>query len=288
MKDRIATTGPVGAYGNEASVSAAWPHGDRSMLATVMVFLAALMLLLVARPVQAQEAAYVLGPGDGLAVQVFGQDEFNLQTKVKADGTIVMPLIGKVQASGRTILTLADDITRQLEQGKFLQDPIVNVEITQYNSKYARVVGKVGTPMMLPLDRPYHVLDVLLRAGWVRENGSRYVLLHREGQEEPIRLDTDLLARAGPGSDVMVQPGDTLFVEAAEVVYLTGQVARPGAYQLEPGMTIAKLIAIAGGVGPTGSSKTFGVRRDEGKEQKVDDQFVLQKDDVVDVKERFF
>lgn len=236
----------------------------------------------------AAPTGYVLGPDDVISVVVYGQNEFNMQTRIKPDGTVVMPLIGKVPASGKTVITLADDIADRLEKGNYLRDPIVNVEIVQYNSRYVRVVGKVGSPTLIALDRPYQVLDVLLRAGWVRQDGSRYVLLRRASDGRQLKLDTDELARAVPGSEVYAEPGDTLFIEPAEVVYLTGQVARPGAYQLEPGMTIAKLIAKAGGVGPNGSSGKFGVKRAEGKEQSVDDQFVLQKDDVVNVKERLF
>lgn len=286
MMDRNAVAMPADALGGKGGRGAMGGfQPGRALLALALFVFAA---LLVAIPARAQDQGYILGAGDTLSVQVFGQEEFNLQTRIKPDGTISMPLIGTVPATGRTVLTLADEITRKLESGKYLRDPIVNIEVTQYNSKYARVVGHVGSPQMVALDRPYHVLDILLRAGWVRADGSRYVLLHREGGGEPIRLDTDELARAGAGSDVMVQPGDTLFIEAAEVVYLTGQVARPGAYHLEPGMTVAKLLAIAGGVGPTGSKSKFGLRRDEGKEQKVDDSFVLQKNDVVRVRERLF
>lgn len=258
--------------------------------------LAALVMVLApAAPSAAQPQAaaqvpsgYVLGPDDVISVMVYGQNEFNTQTRIKPDGSIVLPLIGKIPAAGKTVLTLADDIGRRLEQGNFLRDPIVNIEVTQYNSRFARVVGFVGTPALVPLDRPYQVLDVLLRSGWVRSGGSRYVLLRRAADGKQVRLDTDELARAGQGSEIYVQPGDTLFVEKADVVYLLGPVSRPGAYQLEPGMTIAKLIAMAGGVGPTGSSSKFEVRQGTAKEKTVDDKYVLQKDDVVTVKERLF
>lgn len=255
-----------------------------------LFMIAAMLTAFGVSPAAAQpgDPGYVLGMNDGLSVKVYGQSEFDVQTRVKPDGSIVLPLIGKIQAAGKTVLTLADDITRKLEGGNYLRDPVVNVEITQYNSKYVRVIGKVGSPQMVPLDRPYDLLDVLLRAGWVRADGSRYVLLRHASDNKQTRIDTDELARSGSAAPVLVQPGDTIFVEPAEVVYLTGQVQRPGAYQLEPNMTVAKLIAMAGGVGPTGSSSKFGLRRGSGKEQSVDDQFVLQKDDVVNVKERLF
>jgi polysaccharide export outer membrane protein len=82
----------------------------------------------------ASSPAYVLGPSDSITVLVYGQSEFNVQTRIKPDGSIVMPLIGKVQAQGKTVITLADEITRRLEAGNFLRDPIVNVEVNEYNS----------------------------------------------------------------------------------------------------------------------------------------------------------
>lgn len=252
-----------------------------------LMTLIVVMFGLALAPAAAQDGGYVLGPDDQISVVIYGQNEFNIQTRIKPDGSIVMPLIGKVQASGRTVIGLADDITRQLTAGNYLRDPIVNVEVLGYNSRYARVVGRVGSPQMIALDRPYRVLDVLLKAGWVRADGSRYVLLRREADNKQLRLDTDTLARGGENADIYVQPGDTLFVEAAEVVYLTGHVARPGAYQLEPGMTVAKLVAMAGGVAPGGNSGKFGLKRGT-DDQSVDDQFVLQKDDVINVRERLF
>ena len=101
-----------------------------------MLMLALLCALVLAPGAHAQTPAaaspgYVLGPNDGVSIIVYGQTEFNVATRVKPDGSIVVPLIGKVQAQGKTNLTLADEITRRLVQGNFLRDPIVNVEITE-------------------------------------------------------------------------------------------------------------------------------------------------------------
>jgi len=233
------------------------------------------------------DRGYVLGPNDGVVVVVYGQQEFNVQTRLKPDGSIVMPLIGRVQASGKNVIELAEEVRSRLVSGNFLRDPIVNVEVTDFRSQYARVVGKVGQPGLVPLDQRYRVLDLLLRAGWVQQGGSNFVLMRRAGDGKEIRLDTDALARGGEGSDLYVEPGDTLFVDDAELVFLTGQVARPGPYALEPGMTVGNLIARAGGVGPTGSSGRFGLKRGK-TEQSVDENAVLQRDDVINVRERLF
>ena len=85
-----------------------------------------------------------------------------------------------------------------------------------------------------------------------------------------------------------LESGDTLFVADAELVYLTGAVARPGAYPLKPGMTVSDVIAQAGGVGPTGSGGNVGLKRDGAKETNADQQTKLQAGDVINVRERLF
>ena len=261
-------------------------------LKKLLAMLAALLIaaIVFAMPARAQvDSGYALGPSDSITVVVYGQNEFNVQTRVKPDGSIVMPLIGKIQASGKTVITLADEITRRLESGNFLKDPIVNVEITEYNSRYVRIAGKVANPGLVPLDRSYKVLDALLRAGWVGQGASDYVVLRRADGSDPIRLLTDDLARGGTGSDVILKAGDTLYVAEAEVVYVTGQVNRPGIYALKPDMMVWELLATAGGVTQTGSANKVGLKRaGSTKETDVDSQTKLKVGDVINVKERLF
>ncbi|MGL6042907.1 MAG: polysaccharide biosynthesis/export family protein [Sandaracinobacteroides sp.] len=230
---------------------------------------------------------YVLGPSDGVSIVVYGQTEFNVATRVKPDGTIVMPLIGKVQAGGKTVLTLADEITRRLVQGNFLKDPIVNIEITEYNSTYVRVIGKVGSPGIVPLDRSTRLMDVLLRAGWVAEAGSETITVRRAADGSEITVNTEDLA-LGRTADLNLMSGDTIFVPEVEVVYLTGAAIRPGAYPLKRDMTVSELLAISGGVGPTGSSGKFGVKRGDAKEVDIRGPDKLEAGDVIRVRERLF
>lgn len=267
-----------------------WGLGRLALLA--LLALAAFGLLAaLALPARAQTGApapaYVLGPSDSITVLVYGQSEFNVQTRVKPDGSIVMPLIGKVQAQGKTVITLAEEVTRRLEAGNFLRDPIVNVEVNEYNSRYVRVAGKVGQPGLVPLDRSNRLLDVLLRSGWVRDDGSEYILLKRAADGKEVRIMADELAR-GTVADTELQAGDTLFVADAELVYLTGQAIRPGAYPLKPGMTVSELLANAGGVTPTGSSGKVGLKRGNAREVDADGATALNAGDIVNVKERLF
>lgn len=205
---------------------------------------------------------YVLGPGDVVAVTVFGQDAFNVTTRIKPDGTISMPLVGQVQAAGRTVVTLAAEISRRLTDAKLLKDPIVNVEIGDYQSRTVRVVGQVQRPGIIPLDQPYTLLDILLKAGWVRGDGSREILIRRPGSTEEQAVSIDALIRGDAAADIPMEPGLTIVVPEPEIVYVMGGVMRPGGYPLMEGMTVRRVISMAGGAAPGGNVRKFQLERD--------------------------
>lgn len=230
---------------------------------------------------------YVLGPDDAVQIIVYGQTDASVSTRIKSDGTIVMPLIGTIQVAGTTNITLAKLITEKLSSAGFFKSPIVNVEVAGYVSKSVNVAGRVTTPGIYPLDRPYRALDILLKAGWIRENGASYVYLRRLGSAE-IRLESEGLVRGGPDKDPVLQPGDTLFVPDADNFFIYGQINRPGTFPVLQGMTIRQAMAIAGGVTPTGSANKVGLIRAGGKEVDADLSQQIQKNDVIVVKERLF
>ena len=142
-------------------------------------------------------------------------------------------------------------------------------------------------PSILPLDRPYRVLEALLKSGWVRDQGAAYVYLRRGGQPEQMLMVEDLV-RGGPDKDPLLRPGDTVFVPDAELFYVTGQVARPGLLPILPGMTIRQALASAGGVTASGSANKVGLVRNNAKEVDADPSQPIQKNDVIIVKERLF
>jgi polysaccharide export outer membrane protein len=227
------------------------------------------------------EPGYVLGPGDAISVNVYGHETFNVATRIKPDGTIAMPLIGNVTASGHTVVTLAQEISRQLTTSNFLRDPIVNVEIGDFQSRTVRVVGQVSRPGIVPLDRPYTLLDVLLRAGWVRGQGARTIYVRRGGEEEEQEVDIDLLLRGDPKADFLVQPGLTIYVPDAELVYIMGPVMRPGGYPLMEGMTIGRLITMAGGAAQGGSARRFRLERDGEQVRDATRDTLLKPGDII-------
>ncbi|GGI86964.1 hypothetical protein GCM10007973_24240 [Polymorphobacter multimanifer] len=236
---------------------------------------------------QPASPGYRLGPDDAIQVVIYGQPEAGITTRVKADGTIVMPFIGKVDVDGLTNIALAELITERMVAGGFLRQPVVNVEVTQYVSRSVNVAGRVSSPGIIPLDRPYRALEVLLKSGWIRENGATYVYLRRRGQAE-VQLAVEDLVRGSGDKDPLLQPGDTIFVPDADNFFIYGQINRPGSFPILPGMTVRQALAIAGGATATGSVNKVGLLRGNAKEVDADLADIVRKNDVFVVKERLF
>lgn len=230
-------------------------------------------------------SSYVLGPDDIVEVSVLGRPEMTQQTRIKPDGTIVMPLLGSVNAAGNTILTLADHIGKEMEKAGLLKKPIVNVEVVQMVSRTATVLGKVTAPGVVPLDREMTVSTVLGRVGGALPSGAGYVVIQKKDGSQKQVVIQDLIK--GGEHDPVVTGGDTLFVPDAEIFYIYGQINSPGAQTLRANMTLRQAIAQAGGPTAMGSDKRVRINRG-GKEIKAKLDEVIQKDDVIVIKERIF
>lgn len=257
------------------------------MLKRLFVFIVAVFAAFA--PSMAADSGYVLGANDTITVQVYGQPDAGVgPTRIKADGTIIMPLVGPVKAEGLTVIELAEAVTKKLVGGGFFKSPFVNVEVNNYLSKTVNVAGKVGTPGVYPLDKDYRVLEMLLKSGWVREQGANYVYLRHASDGKEQRLETDLLVRGAPEKDVRLQPGDTLFVPDADTFYIYGAIARPGTFPIIKDMTLRQALTIAGGVTASGSVNKVALIRAGGKETPAKIDQPVEKNDVYIVKERLF
>jgi polysaccharide biosynthesis/export protein len=246
--------------------------------------LLALLLWMVALPVVAQSGDK-LGVGDAVRVTVFQQPDLTLETRIEENGTISMPLIGQVKVAGLTTSAAAGQVAEALKRGKFLNNPQVHVALTTLRSRQVSVLGMVARPGRYALDETSSRLaDVIAAAGGVLPTGSETIIVTREGKEQKVPL----LAKAG----FQLQGGETIYVERAPVFYIYGEVARAGAYRVEPNMSVMQAIAAGGGITARGSDRRLKLRRAtaEGKwlETDVSLQERVRPDDVIYVKEALF
>ncbi|WP_293908085.1 SLBB domain-containing protein [Phenylobacterium sp.] len=232
-------------------------------------------------------SAYVLGRDDVVEVGLLGGvGGFGGRARVQADGTIQLTMIGKVVAVDHTTAELSDTIRKALKDGGFYADPVVTIEVVGYASRYVTVLGAVGSPGLVPINRPYRLSEILARVGGVREGAADFLIVRPDNGPEK-RLYIRDLATGDDKQDPYVRPGDKIFSPVAETYYLNGAVKSPGAFSMKTDLTFRMALAKAGGVTETGSEKKFTVMR-AGKKTKVNLDDKVEAGDVINFGEKLF
>jgi polysaccharide export outer membrane protein len=233
------------------------------------------------------DQTYLLGTSDVIEVSVLEHPDFTTRGRIGDDGAVRLPYLGSVIAANKTAPELADDVAQALDKGGFFTHPIVKVEIVSFGSRYVTVLGEVGTPGIVPVDRAYRLSEILARVGGVKDTGSDFVVLRPvDGPEQ--RLAIADIATGGLKEDPYVSPGDKIYSPKADLFYVSGQVNSPGAFAILPDMTIRMAIARAGGVNLQGSEKRLKLTRHGVKVDHVDLNDKIQPGDVLVVGESLF
>jgi len=236
-----------------------------------------------------------LGMGDMVRVTVFPNPELNTEARVSERGTILFPMIGEVPVAGLTPYQAGTRIADSLRSGKFVVNPEVTLSLAQVNSRQVSVLGAVLKPGRYALDSTNGRLsDFLAVAGGVAPGGSDEVtiLTNRNGKQEKIEVDLGAMLRNGDLSkNVTLEPGDTIFVQKAPLIYIYGEVQRAGAYPLAQNMTVMQALALGGGVTVRGTERGIQIsRRTDSGVNRIDARLTdrVQPDDVIHVKESLF
>ena len=225
-----------------------------------------------------------LGVGDAVHVIVHQQPDLTTDARINERGAISMPLIGEVKLAGMAPNEAAAAIGEKFKKGEFLKNPQVSLSVTTVRSRQVSVLGAVTHPGRYPLDDTTTQLsDVIAAAGGINAAGGDTVVVLRDGKQERVPL---------LGKGYALKGGETVNVERAPVFYIHGEVARSGAYRVEPNMTVMQAIAAGGGVTPRGSDRRLKMRRvgPDGKlvERDASLKDTVKADDVIFVKEALF
>lgn len=158
---------------------------------------------------------YVIGNEDVLAINVWKESEISRSIPVRSDGRISLPLLGEVQATGKTPKQLEAEIANGLKA--YVSEPEVTVIVEQIKSKKFNILGQVQRPGSYMLNPPTTVLDAIATAGGFKDFAKSkkiYVLRRTEtGQEVRIPFNyTKVIMGKRPESNVMLQPFDTVVV----------------------------------------------------------------------------
>ena len=198
--------------------------------------------------------AYRIGPGDLLEIKVFELEQLSQVVRVSEDGSITLPLLGRVEIEGLTQDGTAAKIAGLLA-AKYVKHPQVTVFIKEYKSKQVAVIGAVEKPGSYELVGRKNLLQLISAAGGFTDQATDEIYVLREGQNGdavsiPIDLK-DLLVNGNQKLNIPIEPSDVINVPVdREIkVFVFGRVTQPGAlkFKISEKVTLLKAIAQAGG-----------------------------------------
>jgi polysaccharide biosynthesis/export protein len=212
---------------------------------------------------------YVLGPGDNLEVQLYGNERQNLVMVVGRDGQIRLPKLGPVQVGGMSLdqvkAHLAERVSREFVGTQ------VSLSMGQLRSVRVFVLGDVANPGSYLVSALSNISHALLVAGGPTANGTlRDIQLKRNGYVVS-RLDAyDLLLNGDTSKDQRLQAGDVVFVPpVGTTVAIEGEVRRAALYEVKNGTTVADLLLLSGGLRPEADPKSASISRINERRDRV-------------------
>ena len=204
---------------------------------------------------------YVVGPGDNVAIQLFGKENAQYELVITRDGTLLFPGIGPVSIAGMTFSQLQQDIQNRVQ--KQLIGVQASVTLGRLRSIRIFVLGDVQQAGSYTVSGLSTLTNALFASGGVKMIGSlRDIQLKRQGKII-THLDLyDLLLQGDTRSDARLLPGDVIFVPPiGNVAGISGGVRRPAIYELKDEKSIDDLIIMAGGLLPDAYPQDVQIER---------------------------
>ena len=216
-------------------------------------------------PATATPAEYRLGSGDVVRLSVFQNPDLTLETRITEAGIVSYPLLGNIRLGGLTVTAAEKLISDGLRSGNFVKQPQVTLVVLLVRGNQVSVLGQVNRPGRYPIEvADMRLTDLLATAGGTAPGGADLVVVTGNRSGQPFRLEVDLptlFAAGGRDKDILVVNGDTIWVDRQPVVYMYGEVQRPGPMRLERDMTLMQGLATGGGLTARGTEKGIRVHR---------------------------
>ncbi|MDX2435897.1 MAG: polysaccharide biosynthesis/export family protein [Acidobacteriota bacterium] len=250
------------------------------------------------------DSDYQVGIGDVIDVETFSHEDISGEFTVQPSGVIVFPLLGGVSVAGKTPADVGALLESLLEKDYYV-DVQLKVEMKVFASQPVTVLGEIQKPGTYYLEGRTSLTDLLAKAGGLKPTAGPTLELRRvtrvngEGPPPPMIFATSEILTGERGRDVFLEAGDVLSVAAKKLYFITGEVARPGQYEITLGMTLMQALSQAGGVGKFASQSLEVHRLVNGEKEilsfdlahirkgRVEDP-PIEAGDVIYVKRRFF
>ena len=205
-------------------------------------------------------------PGDIVEVQVFDAPEYSVRMPVSPAGEIAIPYAGLFHIEGMTSIEAAPAIARLFLKQQILRDPHVIVTTEQFGYSVT-VMGEVKSPGIYALAGKKRLVDMLTQAGGVSDRAGHVIEIFPAGSmKNPKTVLWDPTLRENDNAELEIKTGETILVSRCGVVYVGGNVTRPGAFPLceSNHTTLSEVIALAQGAKPSSwSQRTLLLRTSE-------------------------
>jgi polysaccharide export outer membrane protein len=230
----------------------------------------------------ASSTSYVLGPEDLITVRVFAADDIpDKPAQVDNNGSVTLPMIGLVHAAGLTVEQFQANLVTAYK--KYFKDPQVTVQVNEFHSQPVSVAGNVNTPGVVQLRGNRNLMEVISMAGGLRPEAGDQALITRNLSEGTIPVSgaftdptgkysvahiniREVMSGKDPVGNIVMKPHDVVTIPRARMIYVLGNVTKPGGFVLtdNESMSISKAIALAGGWDKTASLSGARVLRASG------------------------
>lgn len=230
---------------------------------------------------------YVLGVDDQIVIHAFQAEEISDKPiGIGADGFIDLPMIGRVHAAGMTVQQLTTELTKRL--GQYVNHPQLTVMVSEFRSQPVSVMGAVNQTGIVQLQGHKTLMEVISLAGGLRQDAGNSVTITREVKNGKLPLPNatndsggqfsiatvslrDIMNGKKPEDNIEIKPNDVLTIPKAQLIYVLGEVGRPGGFVLDDHDSLSSLqcVALAGGLSKTAKgSKATILRLEPGKKER--------------------
>ena len=212
---------------------------------------------------------YVLGPGDQLVIDVYGDTQKSEQLTVSPDGDVTVPEYGPIHVAGLSVASAQKRVRSRL--GSYYQSSDIKVTVGQTRSIMVNVMGEVRTPGTYTLSAFATVFHALYMAGGISNLGTlRNIKVFRQGRQISSVDVYEFILNGRLAGNVRLQENDVIQVGPYEsIVEIDGSVKRPMAYELRKNESLATLLKYAGGYTNNAYKKSMRVVRNNGRMKSV-------------------
>lgn len=200
--------------------------------------------------------ALQISAGDLLDLNVFDTPELSAKLRVDEQGNVTLPVAGALPVQGLTAEQAGHAIEARFRDTDVLKDPHVTVSVLEFSTQGVTVLGEVKSPGVYPLLGAHGLLDLISAAGGLTSSaGKEVTVTHRDDPAHPVIVKIESKPGSTAAFNIDVQPGDTIMVSHAGIVYVVGDVGKPGGFLIENNdrLTVLQAIALAQGMNRTAS-----------------------------------